>query len=98
MEILAELHYFEIVNPDWKAKYNSGFRCNVKYDSNNYCCSVSHGLSRAIKQGETHICEICFLTHEPHIGKIKPGMDIELFTGNVTFAEGKVTCVYDVGI
>ena len=96
MEILAKLHFPIVDDPEWEAKYISGLRCNVRYDENNYCCAVSHDIHPKIEQGGTHEVAICFLTHQPHVGKIKVGGYVELFSGECVFARGEVTLIDDV--
>lgn len=93
MDILAKLELLKIDNPDWKAKYSSGMRSNINYGDDNYSCAVDFGREGEIQQGETVECEIYFLTHEPHVGKLTKGMKFKLFSGNVTFAYGEVQYV-----
>lgn len=95
MEILAKLELLKIDDPDWKAKYSTGMRCNINYGNGNFSCAVDFGYEGEIKQGETVECEICFLTHEPHIGKLTKGMEFNLFSGNMTFAKGVIQYVSD---
>ena len=95
MEILARLKLLKIDEPDWKSKYSSGLRANINYGSKNYSCAVDFGHESEIKQGESVECEINFLTHEPHIGKLVKGMKFKLFSGNVTFANGVIDSVFE---
>lgn len=90
MDIIAKLELLKIENPDWEAKYISGMRSNINYGDGNFSCAIDFGREDEIKQGDTVECEICFLTHEPHIGKLAKGMKFKLFSGNVTFAYGVI--------
>ncbi len=93
MDILARVNFLEVNNKNWNAKYVSGFRSNINYGTTNFSCLVAFEESREIKQGETVNCEISFLTHEPHIGKLAKGLEFTLFSGNVVFAKGIVNFV-----
>ncbi|MBQ4862853.1 hypothetical protein J8L98_14295 [Pseudoalteromonas sp. MMG013] len=93
MDILARINFLEVNDENWNAKYVSGFRSNINYGASNYCCLVAFEEDREIKQGETIDCELSFLTHEPHIGKLAKGMEFILFSGSVTFAKGIVNFV-----
>jgi len=93
MEILAKLELLEIDDSEWRVKYSSGMRSNINYGDDNYSCIVDFKREGEVKQGETVECEICFLTHEPHIGKLAEGMKFKLFAGNVTFASGVIQYV-----
>ena len=93
MEILAKIELLKIDDPDRRAKCPTGMRTNINYGKDNYSCAVDFGRDGEIKQGETVECEICFLTHEPHIGQLSEGMKFGLFAGNMTFAKGVVQYV-----
>ena len=95
MDILANLKFLKIDSPDWKAKYVSGFSSNINYGTENFSCMVVFDRDGEIQQGDSVDCEISFLTHESHVGKLKKGMDFSLFSGNVAFAEGKIQYVSD---
>ncbi len=71
MNILANLRFLKIEDPDWKVKYASGLRTNINYGTDNFSCAVA--FDREIEQGESVDCEISFLTHEPHVGKLEEG-------------------------
>ena len=90
LDILAKLELLEITNLDWEAKYFSGMRANINYGDDNYSCAVGFDRVGEIKPGETVECEICFLTNEPHFGKLAKGMKFKLFCGNITFAHGVI--------
>jgi len=91
MDILARVNFLEVNDKDWNAKYFSGFRSNINYGSTDYCCLVAFEEDREIKQGETINCELSFLTHKPHIGKLAKGIEFTLFSGNLVFAKGVVS-------
>jgi len=93
MDILATVHFLNIENEKWQAKYLSGFRSNINYGSENFCCGVVFEGGREVNQGETISCEIGFLTHEPHIGKLSKDMKFVLFVGDVVFANGVIDFV-----
>ena len=95
MDILANLKFLKIDSPDWKAKYVSGFRSNINYGAENFSCMVAFDRVGEVQQGEFVDCEISFLTHESHVGKLKEGMKFSLFSGNEAFAEGKIQYVSD---
>ncbi|WP_421133491.1 hypothetical protein [Alteromonas sp. A079] len=93
MDILANVTFLKIKNQDWNAVYKTGMRSNISYGKENFCCLLAFNVDRAIGQGETVECEISFLTHEPHTGKLYEGMPFKLFVGSLVFAEGSISYV-----
>lgn len=94
MEVLANVTFLHVKDPNCKVRLVTGCRPTIRYEGEiGACCTLDLGVQREAQPGDVMEIEIAFLSPDNHQGKISVGQSFELYAGPWLIAKGDFTWI-----